>query len=188
MSSITDHNVLGTFDDLRGAREAVLALERAGVDGREVSLLAPDHDEESGSEDEVSGSEAASRDLEVTDDLAVSAGVGSAAGAVLGGLAGAAAFAIPGVGPVVGAGIWAAVGGAAIGGSAAGGIAGAIRAAGLSGAWEGSYSSALEDGKAVVAVHAPDQEGATRAASVLTEAGADDVRHLDREGNPRRSS
>lgn len=179
MTRVSEHNVVGTFDGLGSARGAVLALERAGVDGREISLLAPHRDDE-----EVTGHEASERDLDVADDLAVRAGAGGAAGAVVGGLLGAAAFAIPGVGPVVGAGIWAAAGGGALGGAAAGGMAAAVRSAGLSGAWEASYASALEGGRAVVAVHASDDEAAKRAASVLAERGADNVSHLDREGNP----
>lgn len=94
--------VTGLFDPHDQAKDAVAALEGAGIPSEEISLISPDRDE--------SGSTAAG------------AGIGAAVGGAGGLLAGLGAFAIPGIGPVVGAG-WLV---ATLVGAAAGGIAGGL--------------------------------------------------------------
>src|SRR4051794_9008291 len=107
----TMKTVSGLFETDAQAKDAVAALEDAGIASGEISLV--------------------SRDGKAGSDAAEGVGIGSAVGGIGGLLAGLGAFAIPGIGPVVGAG-WLAttVLGAAAGG-VAGGLIGALTEAGV---------------------------------------------------------
>lgn len=105
----------GLFDRYDDARRAVQDLEAAGVEHRDISLVAND----------VRG---AHRDE--LDPAAQDAGAGASIGAAVGGLGGLLAglglLAIPGIGPVVAAGWLAATAAGAAGGAVIGGIAGGL--------------------------------------------------------------
>jgi outer membrane lipoprotein SlyB len=176
MARLTDHNVVATFPDMDAAREAMLALGRAGVDADRMSMLGRDVREVE------SDADTRLRDLEVTGDLAKKAAAAGSAGTVLGGIVGAVAFALPGLGPVIGSGIWAAVAGGAVAGGAVGGMVGAVTAAELGPEWEVSYGEPLRQGRVLVAVHAQDDEEASEAAEILEKEGAERVDHIDAEG------
>ena len=102
------------YDSYGQAREAVRALEAAGVPSSEVSLIANKH---------VS---AAHADVNEISDTAKGAGIGGAIGGGAGLLAGLGLLAIPGLGPVVAAGWLASTAAVAAAGAAAGGIVGAL--------------------------------------------------------------
>ena len=178
MARLTDHNVVATFPDMDVAREAMLALGRAGIDADNMSMLGRDvRDVESDADTRL-------RDMEVMGDLGKKAAVAGGAGTVIGGIVGAVAFALPGLGPVIGSGIWAAVAGGAIAGGAVGGMVGTVAAAELGPEWEVSYGEPLREGRVLVAVHAQDDQEASEAAKILEKEGAQQVDHLDAEGKP----
>lgn len=179
MAKLTDHNVVATFPDLDTAREVMEDLNEAGIDADAISLLGR------AAEEVTSDPDTRLRDLDSTADLAKNAATKAGAGSVLGGIAGAAAFVIPGLGPVIGAGVLAAAAGGAIAGGVVGGMVGAIDATELGPEWEVTYGAALQDGKALVAVHAQDDDQAAKAVGVFNKHGADRTDHLDESGKPR---
>ncbi len=176
MSRLSDHNVVGTVPNLAVAREVLKGLNQAGIDADDISLLGK------AAEAMTSDPDTRLRDLESTADLARKAAQGGTMGAALGGIAGAAAWVLPGVGPVIGAGIWAAAAGGAIAGGVVGGMVGAIDATELGPEWEVTYGAALQDGLALVAVHARDEKEARKAVAVLEKHAAAPIDHLDATG------
>lgn len=136
------HNVVAAFDGLESAREAVLALERAGVAADAVALLGARTDPESNQID----------DAPTEADLPVRIVSGAATGAVGAGAIGAlTALVIPGIGPVLAAGIW------AVAGATAGGVIGGVSGMGGSEAWRQTFT-AIESGNVAVGVHSNDPE------------------------------
>jgi hypothetical protein len=178
MARLTEHNVVGTFPDLDKARDVIEALNQAGIDADDVSMLGKQV------EQVTSDPDTRLRDMEATADLAQKAASRAAVGSVIGTIAGAAAFVLPGIGPVVGAGIWAAAGGGAIAGGVVGGMIGAIDGTELGPEWEATYGAPLQEGKVIVAVHARDDDQAEAAVKVLEEQGAASIDHLDEAGKP----
>ncbi len=178
MSGLTANNVVATFAEMEKAREAVLALGRAGIEADKVSMVGRDVEEVTSDPD------TRLRDMEVTGEVAKKAMLGGTAGTVIGGLAGAAAFIIPGVGPAVGTGIWAAVAAGGVAGGAVGGMVGGVASIDLNDEWELTFQDALKGGKVLVAVHADDAEQAAQARRTLEEHGPDQVEDLDAEGRP----
>lgn len=179
MAHLTDHNVVATFPDLEQARDVIKALNDAGVDGDDISVLGRQVDEVSSDPD------TRLRDLDSTADLGKKAALGGVTGSAVGaGIAGAIALLMPGIGPVVAGGIWAAVAGGVAAGGVIGGMVGAIEATELGPEWEVSYGEPLRAGKVLVAVHASDDKEARKAAQIFDREGADQVDHLDREGHP----
>ncbi|WP_454882959.1 hypothetical protein [Sphingomonas oryzagri] len=105
----------GLFDRYDDARRAVQDLEAAGVEHRDISLVAND----------VRG--AYRDDLDpAAHDAGAGAGIGAAVGGLGGLLAGLGLLAIPGIGPVVAAGWLAATTAGAAGGAIIGGVAGGL--------------------------------------------------------------
>jgi len=178
VSGLTANNVVATFGDLEKAREALLALGRAGIEADKVSMVGRDVEEVASDPD------TRLRDLDVTGEVGKKAIAGGTAGSVIGGLAGAAAFVIPGVGPAVGTGIWAAVAAGAAAGGAVGGMVGGVASIDLNEEWELTFQDALRGGKVLVAVHADDAEQAAQARRLLEEHGPEQVKDLDAEGLP----
>ena len=162
---LAEHNVVATFPDMHRARDAIMALERAGVEADNISLLGRAGDEVANEPDP------AERDAGVTKDVTKAALAGTAVGGAVGGIAGfiagALAFGIPGIGPVVGSGIWAATLGAAGVGGPIGGLVAGAAALGESEAWESTYHESVRAGRVVVAVHADDRQHLDRATEVL---------------------
>ena len=175
MTRLSKHNVVATFSDVEAARDAMVALGRAGIEADRISMLGRE------AEEAASDPDTRLRDMEVTGDVAKKAGTAGAAGSALGALAGAAAFVIPGIGPVLGSGIWAGVlaGGAA--GGVIGGMVGGVGALSLQ-ELDLTYQDALRDGKAMVAVAADDEEAAGKVREVLDGENAEAVDMLDSTG------
>src|SRR5436305_8606132 len=118
---LSKFNVVACYPDMEVARKAFNALEAAGVDGDDMSLLGR-HADEAAAE-----METRERDAHLMGDVGEHVVKGGAIGSVAGAIAGTVAFVIPGVGPAVGVGIWAATLGGAIAGGAVGGMAGGVR-------------------------------------------------------------
>src|SRR4249920_913060 len=108
------------YDTYSQARNAVTAVEAAGVATSEVSLVANKYVSEKYA------------DVDEVSKPAAGAGIGGAVGGGVGLLAGLGLLAIPGLGPVVAAGWLAATAVGAAAGAAAGGLVGALADAGVS--------------------------------------------------------
>ncbi len=177
MTRPSEHNVVATFDSMEKAREAMEDLGEAGIEANDVSLV--------GAEVEAAAGDADTRvrDMEVTAEVGRKAILGGATGSALGALAGAAAFAIPGLGPAIGTGIWAAAAAGAMAGGAVGGMVGGVASMDLNENWELTFQDAIRGGKALVAVHTHDDEGAKKAEEILDRSKPEKVEHLDSDGN-----
>lgn len=177
---LAGYNVIATFSDMAGARKAIGALERGGVEAANISLLGR------AAEEAATDPDPAERDAGVSKDITKAAVTGTAAGGAAGGLAGfvagALAFGIPGIGPVVGSAIWAAtVGGAGVG-AAIGGLVGGTAALPESEAWEQTYHESVREGRVIVGVHSDDQDEAERAAKILQEQEPLRTERVDAQG------
>src|SRR3954465_12159996 len=153
-------NVVATYPDMAAARKAFDALEKAGVDGDDMSLLGRQ------AEEAAAETETRDRDAHLVGDVTEKAAKGGRIGAAPGAIAGTAAFVIPGVGPALGVGIWAATLGGAVAGGAVGGVAGGVNAIDQSEDWELAYDEVAE-GKVLVATHAEDDNAAAKQQEVL---------------------
>ncbi|UVK37614.1 hypothetical protein LHFGNBLO_004677 [Mesorhizobium sp. AR10] len=96
--------IAGLYDTYGDAELAVRRLEDGGISPDDISIIAPDGSERSGS------------------PAATGVGIGAAVGGIGGFLAGIGAVTVPGLGPVVGAG-WLV---STLTGAAAGGVAGGV--------------------------------------------------------------
>lgn len=144
------YNVVAVVSSLDEARNAVLALEKAGFSD-EISLLGAEQAPDDGSADP---------DL---DSVGKNIATGAATGGVVAGVAGAAAsVVIPGIGPAIAAGIW------AIAGAGAGGVLGGVQTLGDSPAWRETFA-AVESGNVVVGVHSDDPAAVDDASEVLAD-------------------
>ena len=142
------------YDTYSQARNAVTAVEAAGVPTSEVSLVANKYVSEKYADvDEVSAP-------------ATGAGIGGVVGGGAGLLAGLGLLAIPGLGPVVAAGWLAATAVGAAAGAATGGLVGALVGAGVSHSEAEVYSESVRRGGTLVSVRVPD-ENASRIQAVL---------------------
>jgi len=171
---LSKFNVVATYPDMEAARTAFNALEAAGVDGDDMSLLGP-HADAAAAE-----LETRERDAHLVGDVTEHAVKGGAIGSVAGAIVGGVAFAIPGVGPAIGVGIWAALGGA-IAGGAVGSVAGGIGAIDQSEDWELTYDDVAE-GKVLVATHAEAESDAEKQESVLRQHRPLKVQRFDENG------
>ena|SRR5581483_8261247 len=157
---LSKFNVVATYPDMAAARKAFNALEAAGVDGDDMSLLGR-HADEAAAE-----TETRERDAHLVGDVSDKAVKGGAIGSVAGAIAGGVAFMIPGIGPGIGVGIWAATLGGAIAGGAVGGVAGGVGAMDQSEDWELTYDD-VAAGKVLVATHADTDADAEKHERVL---------------------
>ncbi len=134
------------YDTYAEARNAVTAVEAAGVPETEVSLVANKY---------VSDKYA---DVKEVSAPATGAGIGGAVGGGAGLLAGLGLLAIPGLGPVVAAGWLAATAVGAAAGAAAGGLVGALVGAGVSDTDAHVYSESVRRGGTLVSARVADGE------------------------------
>jgi outer membrane lipoprotein SlyB len=172
---LSQFNVVATYPDMPAARKAFDALERAGVDGDDISLLGPHAD------DAAAQLDSSKRDAHLVGDVSEKVVKGGAIGSVAGAIAGGVAFVIPGVGPGIGVGIWAATLGGAVAGGAVGGLAGGVGAVDQSEDWELTYDDVAE-GKVLVATHADDEAKADEHESVLRQNRPEKIERFDQHG------
>jgi hypothetical protein len=181
---LRDMNAFATFDAADPAQEAVVALERAGIDGTHISALALDSADDVDRGAESTRAATAEHDAEILREVGSDVGRGAAFGAVAGALGGTAvALAIPGVGAAIGAGVLAVAAGGAVAGTGVGGFAGAVSNTPASRGWEQALID-LDDGRIVIGVHSDDPGTHDTALSVLTNSHALSIRQLDADGQP----
>jgi hypothetical protein len=170
--------LVALYDTLQGAEQAVRDLRTAGINDRDISLMASDaHGEYARS---LSGAPAtgAADDASATEK---GVGLGAALGGLGGLLVGLGALTIPGIGPVVAAGplatavaALAGAGAGALAGGAAGGLLGALVDAGLPQDEAAFYAEGVRRGGTLVTVRAPDDMH-DRVRSILQQNGAVDL-------------
>jgi hypothetical protein len=140
------------YDTYAQARNAVAALEAAGMPTSEVSLVANKYvSDQYANVTEVSKS---------GEGAGAGAGIGGAVGGGAGLLAGLGLLAIPGLGPVVAAGWLAALAVGAAAGAATGGLVGALIGAGISDDHAHVYSESVRRGGTLVSVRVGDSDAA----------------------------
>jgi hypothetical protein len=173
------HNVVAVFSGMPEARQALDALEAAGIDAAEISLLGP------AAEEAGEHLDTRERDAGVTGRVGKRATVGAVAGGATGGLAGflagLAAFGIPGVGPVIGAGVWAATIGGAVAGGSVGGVIGGYSAVDMNEAYELTYES-VRAGRVLVGAHSEDPAHVDKGEEVLRRLDPLSMDRFDRTG------
>ena len=134
------------YDTYSQARNAVTAIEAAGVPDTDVSLVANKYVSETYA------------DVEEVSAPAPGAGIGGALGGGAGLLAGLGLMAIPGLGPVVAAGWLAATAVGLAAGAATGGLVGALVKAGVSDDEAHVYSESVRRGGTLVSARVPDHD------------------------------
>jgi hypothetical protein len=142
------------YDTYAQARNAVTAIEAAGVRSSEVSLVANRYVSEKYA------------DVKEVSPTATGAGVGGALGGGAGLLAGLGLLAIPGLGPVVAAGWLASLAIGAAAGATAGGLVGALVGAGTSDDHANVYSESVRRGGTLVSARVDDKD-ASRIQAIL---------------------
>jgi hypothetical protein len=145
--------IVGLYDNVTDAQQAVQALTNAGFDRDRISLVL--HDRE-GAYSSGLGHDATLTDT--SDDIGAGVATGAAVGGLGGLLIGLSALAIPGIGPVVAAGpLVAGLVGAGVG-AAVGGLVGALASAGVPEEQAHYYVEGVRRGGALVTVEANDEE------------------------------
>jgi hypothetical protein len=159
--------VVGLFDTISEAENAVRALEDAGIPYNHISLVTNDTDGRASQYYTGAASAGEDAGAVIASDATAGAALGGAAGLVMA-LTG---MVIPGFGAVVAAG-WLAstLAGAALG-AATGGLVGALTGAGLPLEDAIYYKEGLHRGGTLVAVRT-EEEMAPRVTRILREAGA----------------
>ena len=172
-SSVSEQRVIGIYDSMPKAEEAVYKLDRGGFPIKQVSIVAQHLQSERRVNDYVT----------VSDAGQTGAMTGAWLGGLLGFLTGAAFIWIPGFGPLIVAGHLASVllplvGGidGAIAGAGWGGALGILVGVGVSKAHIIKYEDHVKAGKYLVIAHGSDEE-AERAQNILQGTAATEL-HL----------
>lgn len=157
--------IVGVFNSVQDAQDAVHALEGEGISRDDISIIANKN---------ATGYDT-STGVDKTSDVVADAGIGAAIGGVGGLLLSAAgAITIPVIGPILAAGpIAAALTGAGIG-AAAGGLVGALTESGIPEDEAKYYAEGVRRGDVLVTVRA-DESRADRVCDVLDRNNAVDV-------------
>jgi len=163
------NTVVGLFDSLDRAREAVLDLQALGLPRNEISVVANNADNRYALADSADSA---------TDGAIMGVEKGAIWGGVAGLMLGIGTFAVPGIGPVLAAGSWAtalasALTGAGIG-AVAGGLIYALVEAGVPDEHAHFYAEGIRRGGTLVVVK-PSDDLAKRSAEILTTHGAINV-------------
>lgn len=176
------YNVVAVFPTLEQARQALLNLERTGIDASNISVLGR-HAERA---EDVSAHDTSSADTGIMGDTMSGAAAGATAGTAIGGIAGfvagALAFAIPGVGPAIGTGVWLATIGGAVAGAGLGGYLGMLSKLPVNPDADITYEDAVQQGKVVVAAHLDDPADLEKARGAIEAARPLRVDTHDAEG------
>jgi hypothetical protein len=165
-------NAVAAFTDAPSAREAILALERAGIDGSKVSFVAYDNSDQSIEQ------RSSEMDHEQVGYVARGTAKGGSLGTIGGAALGSALMVVPGIGTIVGAGVLGAALGGGFFGGVIGGIWGGFNRMGASAAWDETFHD-IENGMALVGVHTDDREELEHA---LRSLDGERVRVFDRDG------
>jgi hypothetical protein len=149
------------------AENIVNDLNTAGFSTNDISVLFPDKS--------TTKDFAHEKNTKAPEGAAVGGTVGIGTGAALGWLAGIGSLAIPGVGPFIAAGpIMGALSGAAVG-AAAGSLTGALIGVGIPEYEAKRYEGKINNGGALISVHADKSEAREQAKEIFERDGAEDI-------------
>jgi uncharacterized protein (TIGR02271 family) len=166
--------VVGLYDRIEDARDAVEALVNSGFRREDISLVASD------ASGEYQKYTTADQGEDVADGAASGAGIGAVIGGLGGLLVGLGALAIPGIGPVLAAGpLVSALAGAGIG-AAAGGLIGALVDLGIPEDQARVYSEGVQRGGSLVTLTASDDR-AQEAVDIMNRFNPIDVNRRSQE-------
>jgi hypothetical protein len=152
----------------RNQADQIVDLLKAGnFSNNDISVLFPDKG--------TTRDFAHEKNTKAPEGAVTGAGTGGVIGGALGWIAGIGALAIPGAGPFIAAGpIMAALSGAAIG-ATVGGIAGGLIGLGIPELEAKRYEGKVKAGNLLISVHTENSEEITRAKSIFTQVGAQDI-------------
>jgi hypothetical protein len=177
----SQYEVIGTYLEMRGAREAIQALEFAGVEVRDIELLGKVADDaaEKADQEQVTVTRDAGIVWRVARHAILFGIAGGIAGTVIGFiLAGVGAeFAQIGDSPAIGAASW------GLFGVIVGALVGLYTAFAIGAAWELTFEP-VEDGEVLVGVHSDDAREVEKAARVLRAKGAVRVARVGANSHP----
>jgi hypothetical protein len=165
--------IVGSFDSVDDAHEAMRALQESGFPANDISIIANNVVGQYGTEGQLPDAAPAT-----LSDTGAGAATGAAAGGLIGGAAGLVVgvmgLAIPGIGPIVAAGPLAATLAGAGAGAVAGGLIGGLTGVGVPEEEAHFYAEAVRRGSALVTVRAENAR-AEEAARILRSGGAVDI-------------
>ena len=165
------HTVVGVFDEVSQAEQAINDLKVAGFTPDSISVVTKDRTAQHDLT-EATGNEAGQGTL-------VGSLGGGTLGAVLGWLLAGGTALIPGIGPVVAAGVFGAtVSGALIGGTL-GGITGALAGSGIPETEAAEYEEHVRGGRTLITVNAANGNLLEAAMDVFERNGATNTRYYD---------
>jgi hypothetical protein len=144
--------VVGMFDDLGDARQAVSELKERGFRESEVSLVANASAEQYHNYFDQQGRYTAEAPADGHGGAETGAGIGASLGGLAGLLAGMSLITIPGIGPIIGAGPVASTLMGAVAGGLVGGLLGALVDMGVPEEHAGYYSEGVRRGGSLVIV------------------------------------
>ena len=172
--------IVGLYDNMQDAEEAISDLVAAGFDRSAISLMATDRwaDEVAGAtlptDGDGNGTAVAPTGEQIASDVTTGAVTGGVVGGLTGVLLGLGVLAIPGFGPVLAAGpLVAGLAGAGIG-AAVGGLVGALVSWGVPQEEAELYAESVRRGSILVGVKTED-ERAQQAVNVMNNHGPVDV-------------
>lgn len=180
-ASLGRHNVVASFRDMEQARQALLAVQRGGIDEGKIRLHGQART------DAVAETDPRERDAGVTKDIGKTALLGILGGLVIGGVAGfvggAFAYGVPGVSAdPVGNGIWVATIGMAGVGAATGGLVSSVAKLGQGDTFERTYQQSTTAGEVLLGVHSDSVDDITKAITILETNGPMRVQQFDNRG------
>lgn len=167
--------VVGLYEDIADAQDAINDLVRSGFDRGNISLIATDRWTDGGKMAPVDDDTLMTTDpMQLGSDVAAGMTTGGVVGGLGGVLLGLGALAIPGFGPIIAAGpLVAGLAGAGIG-AAVGGLVGGLVNWGVPPEEAELYAESVRRGSILVGVKTPD-ERAQQAVNVMNNHGPVDV-------------
>lgn len=168
--------VVGLYDELSDAQQAVRALVDSGFSRNDISMIAGDKEGKYSQYVKKGVSQEDMEGQDLTEGTVAGAGIGAVIGGLGGLLVGLGALAIPGIGPVLAAGpLVSALAGAGLG-AAAGGLLGALVDLGIPEEQAERYAYGVREGGTLVTVNTSDDR-ARDAIDIMNQFNPVDIEH-----------
>ncbi|RPI81724.1 MAG: hypothetical protein EHM41_19990, partial [Chloroflexi bacterium] len=168
--------VVGLYDEINDAQNAVRALVDRGFSRNDISLIAGDKEGKYSQYVNRGEGQEVMEDQDLTEGTVAGAGIGAVIGGLGGLLVGLGVLAIPGIGPVLAAGpLISALAGAGLG-AAAGGLLGALVDLGIPKEQAEYYARGVREGGTLVTVNTSDDR-ASDAIDIMNQFSPVDIEH-----------